>query len=146
LREIVSGPLPPEAALFMGLTLELILTITVQKEFTSQSRSNGFLRVTDQTFASQVLASDTPVLVDFWAPWGDACSRLGRELEQVAENLASRARAATLNVAENPATASHYGIASVPTLRLFRGGRVVAQVIGLAHQQTSEEKLAPELG
>jgi thioredoxin 1 len=112
----------------------------------SQTCPNRFLRVTDQTFADQVLASDTPVLVDFWAPWGEACSRLGRELEQVAENLSSRARVATLNVAENPATASHYGIASVPTLLLFRGGRVVAQVIGLARQQVIEEKLAPKLG
>ena len=130
----------------MGSTRDRVLTITEQNKFMSHSRSNEFLRVTDQTFASQVLDSDTPVLVDFWAPWGDACCRLGQELERVAENLASRARVATLNVAENPATASHYGIASVPTLLLFRGGRVVAQVIGLAHQRAIEEKLVPKLG
>jgi thioredoxin 1 len=53
---------------------------------------------------------------------------------------------ATLNVAENPATASHYGIASVPTLLLFKGGRVVAQVIGLAQRQAIEAKLCQQLG
>lgn len=112
----------------------------------NQMLTGGFVRVTDQNFASQVLASEKPVLVDFWAPWGGACSRLGQELEQVAEGIADRAMVATLNVAENPATASHYGIASVPTLLLFKGGRVVAQVIGLAQKQAIEAKLCRQLG
>lgn len=107
--------------------------------------SGGFVRVTDQTFATQVLASEKPVLVDFWAPWGAACSRLGTELEQVAEDFAGRAKVATLNVEENPSTASHYGIASVPTLLLFKGGRVVAQVIGLAQRHAIEAKLQSQL-
>lgn len=110
-----------------------------------QSKSEEFVRVTDEDFASRVLASEKPVLVDFWAPWGAVCSRLGRELEQVAEGIAGRATVATLNVAENPATATHYGIASVPTLLLFKEGRVVAQVIGLAQRQAIEAKLSPQL-
>ncbi len=107
--------------------------------------AGSFVRVTDQTFATQVLDSDQPVLVDFWAPWGAACSRLGSELERVAEDFAGRAKVATLNVAENPSTASHYGIASVPTLLLFKGGRVVAQVIGIAQRNAIEAKLLPQL-
>lgn len=64
----------------MRSTFGPVLTITEQNKLMSQSRSNGFLRVTDQTFASQVLDSDPSVLVGFSAPWGDACSRLGQKL------------------------------------------------------------------
>lgn len=110
-----------------------------------KAAGGGLVRVTDETFASRVLEADRPVMVDFWAPRGTVCGRLGTELEQVAEDLEDRASVVTLNVAENPATASHYGIASVPTLLLFKGGRVVAQVIGLAEKRQIAEKFGPQL-
>lgn len=71
---------------------------------------------------------------------------LGRNFERVEENLASRARVATRKVAEKPTTDLHHGIASVPTLLLFRNGRVVAQVVGLAYQRAIEETPFPKLG
>ncbi len=85
---------------------------------------------TDATFADEVLASDQPVLVDFWAEWCPPCHRMAPMLDELAAEYDGRARVVKVDVDANPATARAYGILSLPTLSVFRGGQVVSQVVG----------------
>jgi thioredoxin 1 len=86
--------------------------------------------VTDDTFAETVLASDIPVLVDFWAQWCPPCHMLSPVLEEIAAELAGRLRIVKVNVDENPATAQRYGVLAMPTLTVFRDGTPVSSVVG----------------
>jgi len=86
--------------------------------------------VTDATFAEDVLLSDKPVLVDYWAVWCGPCRMIAPILEQIDAEHGDKLQIAKLNVDENPRTASDYGIVSIPTLNVFQGGRVVKQIIG----------------
>ena len=86
--------------------------------------------VTDATFADDVLLSDKPVLVDYWAVWCGPCRMIAPILEQIDAEHGDKLQIAKLNVDENPRTASDYGIVSIPTLNVFQGGRVVKQIIG----------------
>ncbi len=87
--------------------------------------------VTDITFKTEVLQSTLPVLVDFWAVWCGPCQMQGPILEDVAQTLQGKAKVAKVNVDENPQTAGAYGVMSIPTLMIFKGGTVVKQMIGL---------------
>jgi thioredoxin 1 len=87
--------------------------------------------VTDATFADEVLASDVPVLVDFWAEWCPPCHRLAPILDELADEYAGRLRIVTLDVDANPLTTRTYGVLSMPTLSVFRKGELVSQSIGL---------------
>jgi len=86
--------------------------------------------VTDATFKAEVLASELPVLVDFWAEWCAPCHRLAPVLDELSEEYDGRARIVKLDSDENPETTREYGVMSMPTLIVFRGGQVVSQVIG----------------
>jgi thioredoxin 1 len=86
--------------------------------------------VTDASFADEVLASDLPVMVDFWAEWCGPCHRLAPVLDELATEYEGRVRIVKLDVDANPETARKYGILSMPTLSVFRGGEVVSQIIG----------------
>jgi len=88
--------------------------------------------VTDASFESDVLKADAPVLVDFWAPWCGPCRMVGPVMEKVAEQYAGRVRVVKLNVDENQKTSMAYGIRSIPTVALFKGGEVVDGVLGAA--------------
>src|SRR4051794_25224197 len=85
---------------------------------------------TDSTFATEVLASTTPVLVDFTADWCPPCKMVEPVLEQIAADEAGRLKVVSVDVDANPVTTLDYGILSMPTLALFVGGQVVAQVVG----------------
>ncbi len=86
-------------------------------------------KVTDTSFADDVLMSDKPVIVDFWAEWCGPCKMVAPILEEIAaEN--DGVVIAKLNVDENPQTAASYGITSIPTMNVFSGGQVVKQIIG----------------
>ena len=85
---------------------------------------------TDSAFATDVLASSTPVLVDFTADWCPPCKMVEPVLEQIAADEAGRLKVVSLDVDDNPVTTLNYGILSMPTLALFVGGEVVAQLIG----------------
>ncbi len=86
--------------------------------------------VTDSTFDPEVLKSDLPVLVDYWAEWCGPCKAIAPMLEEIAKDYGGKIKIAKLNVDENSATATKYGIRGIPTLMLFKAGDVAAQKIG----------------
>lgn len=86
--------------------------------------------VTDATFDSDVLGSDKTVLVDFWAEWCGPCRLVAPVLEEIAAEHADTLVVAKLNVDENPRTAAAYGITSIPTMNVYKGGTLVKQIIG----------------
>jgi thioredoxin 1 len=94
--------------------------------------------VTDQNFESDVLKSDQPVLVDFWAEWCHPCKMLAPTVENVAQQYEGKAKVVKLNVDDNNQTAQRYGIKGIPTLILFKGGAEADRVVGA----TSKENIA----
>ncbi len=86
--------------------------------------------VTDASFASDVLQSDRPVLVDFWAEWCTPCRKVAPLLEEIAGEMGDKVRIVKLNIDENPETARAYRVMSVPTLTVFKGGQPVNSVAG----------------
>ena len=85
--------------------------------------------VTDATFADEVLASDKPVLVDFWAEWCGPCRQIAPSLEAIAAEH-DEITIVKLNIDENPVTAAKYGVMSIPTLNVYKGGEVVKTIVG----------------
>lgn len=98
--------------------------------------------VTDQTFEREVLqATGQPVLVDYWAAWCGPCRMIAPVLDQLAAESQGRYRIAKLNVDENPQTASRYQIASIPTMLIFKDGKIVDRLIGVQPKQAIAERL-----
>jgi len=102
--------------------------------------------VTDATFATEVERSPLPVLVDAWAPWCAPCRMIAPVMEELATELAGRVRVAKLNVDENPATAARFGVQSIPTLLVLRGGREVDRMIGVQPKGEIVSRLQRLLG
>ncbi len=92
--------------------------------------SDDFLAVTDDTFESNVLKSELPVLVDFWAGWCAPCKMVIPTLEHLAQTFSDQLKVVKLNVDENMATASKFGVMSIPTLLLFKGGEIQETIVG----------------
>src|SRR5207247_8611464 len=87
-------------------------------------------QVTDQDFDSEVLSSDTPVLVDFWAEWCVPCHMVSPVVEEIGQEKGESLRVAKLNIDENPEVTRRYGVMSIPTLMLFKDGEEKARVVG----------------
>lgn len=85
---------------------------------------------TDDSFEAEVLKSETPVFVDFWAPWCGPCQQMGPLVEELATELEGKVKVGKLNVDENQVTAGKYSVLSIPTFLLFKGGEVVDTVVG----------------
>lgn len=98
--------------------------------------------VTDASFADDVLQSDKPVLVDFWAEWCGPCRMVAPVLEEIASEHGDKITVAKLNVDENPQIAASYGVVSIPTLNVYQGGQVVKQIVGAKPKQALLKDLA----
>ncbi|MBN8716219.1 thioredoxin [Thermomonas sp. S9] len=92
--------------------------------------SNTVLHATDADFDAQVLASEVPVLVDFWAPWCGPCKMIAPALDQLAADYAGKAKVVKVDVDQNQATAMKYHVRSIPMLLVFKGGQIHGQQIG----------------
>ncbi len=88
------------------------------------------IAVSDASFEKDVLKSDKPVLVDFWAEWCGPCKMIGPFLEEIAGEMAGQISVAKINIDENPMTPSKYGVRGIPTLMLFKGGQLVETKVG----------------
>ena len=102
--------------------------------------TSQFLGVaTDDNFEGEVLKSDKPVLIDFWAPWCGPCKAIGPVVEELAEKFQDSVKIMKLNVDENQKTAVNYGVRSIPTLLLFKEGKVLDTLIGLVPKERLED-------
>ena len=99
------------------------------------------VEVTDATFANEVERSPVPVLVDMWAPWCGPCRMLAPAIEQLASELAGRVKVAKLNVDENQQTAGRFKISGIPAMLIFKGGREVDRIVGLAPKAQIAQRL-----
>lgn len=89
------------------------------------------MEFTDQNFDQEVLKSDIPVVVDFWAPWCGPCQMMGPIIEQLAKDVDGKAKIGKLNVDENGEMAQKYGIMSIPAIKIFKGGEIVKEFVGV---------------
>lgn len=101
--------------------------------------------VSDSNFQDEVLQSDKPVLVDFWAIWCGPCKMIAPIVEELAKEYDGKLKVAKMDVDANPQTAMKYGIRSIPTLMVFKGGQVVEQVIGAVPKRHLVDKVVPHL-
>lgn len=103
------------------------------------------VQVSDQNFKSEVLESATPVLVDFWAIWCGPCKMIAPIVEELAREYDGKLKVAKMDVDANPKTAMEFGIRSIPTLLVFKGGSVVEQIVGALPKRQLVDKLATHL-
>ena len=99
------------------------------------------MEFTDQNFDQEVIKSDKPTLVDFWAPWCGPCQMMGPIIEELASELGDKAKIGKLNVDENPVTAQNFTVMSIPTVIIFKGGKVVQKFVGVQAKETLKEEL-----
>lgn len=99
------------------------------------------LHLTDDTFSEEILNSDEPAMVDFWAPWCGPCKAVGPIVEELAAEYFEKVKIAKINVDENQKTAAQYSVRSIPTLIMFKGGESVDQIVGLVSKAKLEEMI-----
>jgi thioredoxin 1 len=101
----------------------------------------GVFEVNDANFDEEVLRSEQPVLVDFWAVWCGPCKAIAPAVDSIAASYAGKLKVAKVNVDQNGATPSRYGIRGIPALLFFKGGKVADQIVGFVPQEAIEEKV-----
>ena len=103
--------------------------------------ADNVLEISDSSFESDVLQSDLPVFVDFWAPWCGPCKAIGPIVEELANDFSGKIKFAKCNVDNNPATPTKYSIQAIPTLILFKDGQVAEQIVGVVPKSKLEDAL-----
>ena len=96
---------------------------------------------TDDNFEQEVLKSEKPVLVDFWAPWCGPCQMMGPIISELAKEMGEKIKIGKMNVDENHATSEKYGIMSIPSIKIFKGGRAVKEFTGVQSKESLKEEL-----
>lgn len=96
---------------------------------------------TDQNFEAEVIKSEKPVLVDFWAPWCGPCQVMGPIVEELATEMGNKTKVGKLNVDENPVTAQNFSVMSIPTIIIFKEGKKVKQLVGVQSKESLKEDL-----
>jgi thioredoxin 1 len=107
--------------------------------------SNDLVILQDSTFEQEVLKSDIPVLVDFWAVWCGPCKAIAPTVEELAKQYKGKVKVAKMDVDEHQQIPQQYGIRSIPTLLLFKGGRVVDTIVGAVPRSKLEESMKKAL-
>ena len=102
------------------------------------AKDESLVQFTDANFEQEVLKSEKPVLVDFWAPWCGPCRAVGPVVEDLAEAYKGRVKVGKINIDDNPKTATAYGVMSIPTLILFNKGDIMDKLIGLSPKERLE--------
>ena len=103
--------------------------------------NKSYITLTEENFQKEVIESNQPVLVDFWAAWCGPCRVIGPVVEELAGELAGQAKVGKLNVDENPGIASKYGVRSIPTVLIFDKGKVADSTIGIVPKETLRDKI-----
>ena len=107
--------------------------------------SERISHLTTDTFKAAVADSSTPLLVDFWAPWCGPCKAIAPMLEELAVELDCKLKIAKVNIDDNNEVAAEYGIRAIPTMLLFKGGKLADQIVGMMPKASLKAKLAPQL-
>jgi thioredoxin 1 len=102
--------------------------------------------LTDSNFETEVLKSDMPFLVDFWAEWCVPCKMVSPAVSELAEEMKDHLRVGKINVDENPKTTQDYSVFSIPSLKIFKGGKIIGEIVGAAPKPVIEQKVKSILG
>jgi len=108
--------------------------------------AGNVLTFSDANFQTEVLSSEQPVLVDFWAPWCGPCKMIAPTIDTVATEFSGKVRVGKLNTDDNPQTATSYGISAIPTVLLFKGGQIVDKFVGVVTKDKLANSLNSHLG
>jgi thioredoxin 1 len=103
--------------------------------------AKGIMDIDDRSFDTEIIQSDKPAVVDFWAPWCGPCKAIGPVIEELAEAYGENIKFAKCNVDENPATPAKFGIKAIPTLIFFKDGKVVDQITGMVAKSKLEDTI-----
>ncbi len=103
--------------------------------------AEGVLEIDDSSFDAEVLKSEQPVMVDFWAPWCGPCKAIGPVIEELSGSFGDKIKFTKCNVDDNPVTPGKYGITAIPTLIFFKGGDVVQQITGIVAKSKLEDTI-----